>query len=219
MVATVRTRGFIISRSLAGVVVLLAGCTSDPSVRPQEQATTLQQTETVLQDLRREAATLRAELAATRIAAAKQEAELQQVRSQVDELNRALSVKELEFATVRHERDRLLLAQKIHEDAGTTQAKLQEVESALTALTTEVAQVKQGLAQAPVSMQLNTVRVPDLPMIEEGRLAWVIVQTNESLWLLARRHGVTVEELKAANKLESDQIQVGQRLIIPPPPR
>jgi hypothetical protein len=172
--------------------------------------------ETILQDLRREAASLRGELAATRIAAAKQEAELQQVRSQVDELNRALSVKELEFAAVRQERDRLLLTQKIHEDAGTTQAKLQEVESALTALATEVAQVKHELAQAPVSLHLGAVRVPDLPMIEEGRPAWVIVQTNESLWLLARRYGLTVEELKAANKLENDQIHVGQRLVIPP---
>jgi len=215
MVATVRTTGFIIS-SLAGVVVLLAGCTSAPSVPPPEQAGPSQQTVVVLQDLRKEAASLRAELATTRIAAAKQEAELKQARGQVDELNRALSVKELEFAGVRHERDRLLLTQKIHEDAGTTQAKLQAVESALTALTTEVAQVKHELAEAPSSMRLNTVRVPDLPMIEEGRPAWVIVQTNESLWLLARRYGLTVEELKAANKLESDQIHVGQRLIIPP---
>ena len=206
--------------SLAGllaIILLTAGCASVPSGVPYaDQSSGQRQAETVLQDLRREAATLRAELAATRIAAAKQEAELQQVRSQVDELNRALSVNELESATVRHERDRLLLAQKIHEDAGTTQAKLQEVESALTALTTEVSAVRRGLAYEPASVHVNTIRVPDLPIFEEGRPAWVIVQTNESLWLIARRHGVTVEELKAANKLERDQIQVGQRLIIPP---
>lgn len=210
-----RMTGFIVG-SLAGVVVLLAGCAGSSSVRPQEQAATLQQAETVLQDLRRETASLRAELAAARIAAAKQEAELQQVRGQVDELNRALSVKEFELAGLRHERDRLLLTQQVHEEAGTTQAKLQEVESALAALTTEVAQVKQELAQAPASVHLNTVRAPDLPVFDEGRPAWVIVQTNDSLWLLARRYGLTVEELKAANKLESDQIHVGQRLIIPP---
>lgn len=206
--------------SLAGllaIILLTAGCVSVPSGVPYaDQSSGQRQAETVLQDLRREAATLRAELAATRIAAAKQEAELQQVRGQVDELNRALSVKELESATVRHERDRLLLTQKIHEEQGTTLARLQEVESALTALTTEVAQVKHKLAQAPASVHVNTIRMPDLPIIEEGRPAWVIVQTNESLWLIARRYGLTVEELKAANKLERDQIQVGQRLIISP---
>ena len=172
---------------LLGITALLAGCASGPSMPPPERVATMQQTETALQELRKEAAALRAELAATRIAAAKQEAELQQVRGQVDELNRALSVKELDFASVRHERDRLLLTRQFQEETGMTQAKLQEVESALTALTTEVAQVKQELAQEPVSVRLNTVRVPDLSPVDEGRPAWVIVHTNESLWLIARR--------------------------------
>ena len=201
---------------LLSIAFLLAGCASSPPVQPHERAATRQQAETVLQDLRREAATLRADLAATRIAAARQEAELQQLRWQVEELNRALSIQQLEFTSLRHERDRLLLTQNIHEDAGTTQAKLQEVESALTALTTEVSAVRRELAYEPASVHVNAIRVPDMPMFDEGRPAWVIVQTRESLWLLARRYKLTVEELKAANKLESDQIHVGQRLIIPP---
>ena len=213
-----RMKQFFIG-GLVAVVLLPTGCASSPPVQPHEQAAARQQAETVLQDLRREAATLRADLAATRIAAARQEAELQQLRGQVEELNRALSTQQLEFTSLRHERDRLLLAQRTHDENGMTQAKLQEVESALTALTTEVSAVRRGLVYEPASVHVNTIRVPDLPMIEDGQPAWVIVQTGESLWLLARRYGVTVEELKAANKLESDQIHVGQPLIIPPPPR
>lgn len=43
-----------------------------------------------------------------------------------------------------------------------------------------------------------------------------VVQSGESLWVLARKYGVTVEALQSANKLaESDRIRAGQTLRIP----
>jgi LysM repeat protein len=41
------------------------------------------------------------------------------------------------------------------------------------------------------------------------------VQAGDTLFSLATRFGVTVDELKAANNLMDDNIQVGQQLIIP----
>lgn len=49
----------------------------------------------------------------------------------------------------------------------------------------------------------------------EGRL--VTVRSGDTLWGLARNGGVSVEELKAANNLKSDNIWVGQQLVIPAP--
>jgi LysM repeat protein len=41
------------------------------------------------------------------------------------------------------------------------------------------------------------------------------VQAGENLFRLALRYGVTVDDLKAANGLTSDLIDVGQVLVIP----
>ncbi len=41
------------------------------------------------------------------------------------------------------------------------------------------------------------------------------VQKGDALSLIARRHGVTVKALKQANNLTSDNIRVGQKLVIP----
>ncbi len=45
------------------------------------------------------------------------------------------------------------------------------------------------------------------------------VRPGDSLWLIARRFGTTVEALMAANGLRTDRLQVGQRLRIPVPGR
>lgn len=43
----------------------------------------------------------------------------------------------------------------------------------------------------------------------------VTVKTRDTLWDLARMHGVTIEQLKAANRLAGDTIHIGQTLRIP----
>ncbi|GAB4565282.1 MAG: hypothetical protein Kow0047_15720 [Anaerolineae bacterium] len=52
------------------------------------------------------------------------------------------------------------------------------------------------------------------PTATQGTVAYT-VQEGETLFSLARRIGVTVDELKRLNNLESDAIQVGQVLQIP----
>jgi nucleoid-associated protein YgaU len=52
--------------------------------------------------------------------------------------------------------------------------------------------------------------------LDAGSLARSIaVQAGDTLWRLARRHGVEVNALRSLNGLSGDLIQVGQALIIP----
>jgi LysM repeat protein len=52
-------------------------------------------------------------------------------------------------------------------------------------------------------------------------LAWsqetVRVEQNQTLWAIARLHGVSVQQLKSWNGLSSDSLAVGQPLIVQPP--
>jgi LysM repeat protein len=42
------------------------------------------------------------------------------------------------------------------------------------------------------------------------------VEAGETLFGIARRYGVTVAAIRAANAMETDQVRIGQRLVIPP---
>lgn len=42
------------------------------------------------------------------------------------------------------------------------------------------------------------------------------IQPGDSLGLIAQKHGITTKQLKEANNMDSDNIQAGKKLIIPP---
>jgi membrane-bound lytic murein transglycosylase D len=54
------------------------------------------------------------------------------------------------------------------------------------------------------------------PEIAEMRRREYVVQKGDSLWTIARRHGVSVERIRSANRLtESARLQLGQRIMMP----
>lgn len=147
---------------LFGIVLLMAGCTHvPPAVSHAGQISGQRQAEAELHEAKVEATTLRADLAAARIAAAKQEAELRELRRQVNELQQIVDAKHAELIALREERDRLAHSATVAQvrvadpsglpasaaDVTSLQAKLHEMESALAALTAELAQMKKEMAR------------------------------------------------------------------------
>ena len=47
----------------------------------------------------------------------------------------------------------------------------------------------------------------------------VVVKQGDALITIARRHGITVEQIKRWNSLRSDMIRIGDKLVVAPPPR
>ncbi|CAN5624031.1 hypothetical protein BH23GEM6_BH23GEM6_03350 [soil metagenome] len=62
----------------------------------------------------------------------------------------------------------------------------------------------------------QVLRVPGAdPALRSGQRSHV-VGPGDSLWGIARRYGVTMEQIRSANRLSDDQVRLGQTLIIPP---
>ena len=53
----------------------------------------------------------------------------------------------------------------------------------------------------------QTLRIP-------GTVTTYIVQSGDTLWLLAQRFGTTVQAIMTLNNLTSDVLMIGQTLII-----
>lgn len=155
-----------------GLSLFSQGCASNQPLPDSMAAAAQRQLETVIRDMRAEAAAIRNEMAATRIAAAKKEAELQELRHQVAELRQAraeqqqaFDAKQTELMTARAERDQLVQAKAefqaqlaelpqlrqtaVEAKASETsvQTRMKELESSMATLTTELEQVKKTLAR------------------------------------------------------------------------
>jgi len=127
---------------------------------------------------------------------------------------------------------------------GTMQGRVKELEASVASLTGELEQVRKGLAgnrskstakpgkpasakrsPPPAKSEATSDRVPSPESEPTSRLISApasqdrtghhIVEPGDTLGTLARQYDITVEELKTANKLQSDVIRVGQRLTIP----
>jgi LysM repeat protein len=62
----------------------------------------------------------------------------------------------------------------------------------------------------------QVLRIPGAdPALRAGQRSHT-VGPGDSLWGIARRYGVTMERIRAANRLPDDQVRLGQTLLIPP---
>ncbi len=73
--------------------------------------------------------------------------------------------------------------------------------------------VRGGVAPAPVAPAPSAPSAPSAPRTAVA--GSYVVQSGDSLWLIARRNGTTMAALRAENNLSSDQVRVGQTLRIP----
>ena len=145
-----------LSSVIVGLILLAGGCAGVPRA---EQNIRQGQADAALQEAKAESVVLRADLAAARIAAAKQEAELRELRRQVNELQQLVDAKQAELIELRNERDRLAQANTVAQvrvadpsalpasaaDVAGLRAKLHEMESALAVLAAELAQVRKEM--------------------------------------------------------------------------
>jgi membrane-bound lytic murein transglycosylase D len=58
-------------------------------------------------------------------------------------------------------------------------------------------------------------RLAVLPARDRVTVVVHVVERGETLWRIARRYGVTVEDIKLANQLRSTRLARGQRLVVP----
>jgi septal ring factor EnvC (AmiA/AmiB activator) len=161
------------------MVLLAGGCASVPPGVPRADQNSMHgQGEAAVQEAKAESAGLRTDLASARITAAKQEAELRELRRQVTELQQVIDANHAEVSALREERDRLaksVTVAQVHvtdpsalpasaADVAALQAKLREMETVLTALTAELAQVRKDVDQSTsVSKSKSSAARPSRP--------------------------------------------------------
>ncbi len=68
------------------------------------------------------------------------------------------------------------------------------------------------MAEAVVKAIAEYIGVPYEPESMEG---YYKVQSGDTLWGIARKFGITVDELKSANNLKDNSLSIGQLLFIP----
>lgn len=69
--------------------------------------------------------------------------------------------------------------------------------------------------QVAASLNPQTASGPSEPQDPVPAAVPYVVRRGDSLWSIARRHGLTVDELKAANRLNGSTIKAGQTLTLP----
>jgi LysM repeat protein len=206
-----------------GLMLFGAGCGGTPPAGtgiPESQA----QAATPIRDREQEVRALRAEMAATRIAAAKKEAELLELRDLVRQLRLENAESRQAFLDLREQAeqrqrdmDKMQEGQERQAQAHTTQ-DLSVLKETVVTLTQELSQLRRDLSN-PVSSPSSAISPVALTVTDAVFLrkppATITVQPGDTLASLARRHRITVEVLRSLNALNGDTLIVGRELVLP----
>lgn len=155
------------------VTVVIGGCATAPEVSALHGINEAGRALQLMQERERELAALRAEMAATRIAAAKQEAELHDLRTTVVQLRqengeshqalleakRALDLRDRELTAVKMERE---LPAQASTPSGETAHSLAELHHTVALLSQELATVKSAMAQSTRTLPAAAARPDEL---------------------------------------------------------
>lgn len=106
----------------------------------------------------------------------------------------------------------------IMRETGNTQPLL--IEYGFIDTPSDVARLNQNIekyAEAVVKAVAEYIGVPYTPpdSSTSPNPSTYIVQSGDTLWSIAKKYGISVEELKAANSLTNNLLQLGQSLVIP----
>jgi hypothetical protein len=220
---------------LSGLVLFGVGCSGTlpagtASPEPQVQAMP------PVRDRGLELTTLRAELAVTKIAAAKKEAELLELRDLVKQLRLENAESRQAFLELRDQAEQRQRDQEKVREVQERQAQAHATEDFSTLkdtvvmLAQELGQLRLDLAKSvakeqvklpmarqqlspsaamsPMALTVTADVVPDPP-------ATITVQPGDTLASLAKRHRTTVEALRKLNVLKGDVLSVGRTLVLP----
>lgn len=172
--------------SLLGLSLLLWGCAAEPPLRMESDAAR-RRVDLVVRETQAELSVLRQEVAAARIAEAKKEAELPELRRQVAELQRTAEAKRGELAALRTDRDRLLqtktgLEQQVAELQRMAEVKQEE----LAALRTD----RDRLLQTKTDLEHQVTEPPP-----SQQSATEVAETQTKLKVLETTQAVLTAEL------------------------
>jgi LysM repeat protein len=217
----------------SGLVLLCVGCssmqlTSTGIPEPQVQPAPL------VRDRGLELAVLRAEMAATKIAAAKKEAELLELRDLVRQLRLENAESRQAFLELRDQAEQrqrdLVNAREAQERQAKTHSTddLTVLKDTVVMLAQELGQLKQDLAKPVAKEPVNFIKPGSSPLslmspmaltvttMAPGAPLPIMVQPGDTLATLAKRHRTTVEALRKLNVLKGDTLIVGRELVLPP---
>ena len=225
-----------------GTALLLHGCLQpprpvvSPTLSPSPQAQS-----TLVMEARAEAESLRTTMAAERIKAAKQAANIRMAQNQVStlrhrEIEHVATIAKLkkELSMVNAERDEFQkeITQLRTQTANIPQflemvtnvrileTSLKGMVSSIDTLSNETEQLKEQIQKQQTMAARSQSRgssglAESAPHAEDTDS--IVVKRGDSLWQLARRYDTTVAALKTLNNLDRDLILVGQVLKIPSP--
>ena len=196
--------------------------------------------EVLIREARVESDLLRSELAAVKIAAAKQQAEMQAAFERAEKLQEreesiAANIQEMKanLLSTENERDRLrqenakLQAQSaslpnlqtLITNVQMIQDSVQQMMANMKNLMAEVTYIKKDMNRSQRKVHGQTANLTAFSMAPasksvKGDGTWT-VKSGDTLWQISQLHGISVNTLMDMNSLESDLIVEGQTLRVP----
>ena len=215
---TPNERGDVSKKLLAGIAILccslLNGCVVLEEKFDKEKQRSLNFQRLLAQEERR-TAELDSEVKRTKHELAEFEARNRELLAQVQTIREQMSRLQEEAEAVR---ESAILERKAMEDMRKGTAPLAKPKPVPAQPPSQILGDIEGLGvgskrNAAGSKAMEAMAAQPSGSIKAGAMVHV-VKPGETLFRLSRRYGVGVEQLKKMNKLSSDAIEVGQRLIV-----
>lgn len=216
------------------VGVLAGGCVSDQAARADAVVNDVcRRADTLILKTQTQMATLRSEMAAIRIEAAKKEADLQQLRRQIEALQaeraKLHQIQVEQQAAMEEQRETLRAVRRERDELAEANRRSASTPAGVV---TAASFSKGGIMAGPdggkvealeASIVALTTQIQHLRGQGEGippdsraeDVFSIRVEHGDTLGELATRYGVSVADIQEANGLTGDLILAGQRLFIP----